>query len=304
MSSYFLSDGADPFSHLRPHLTSIPAAEFEGFWSCVEYQPNLFSPQRFIIGIVVGYPDGSFIYRLISDSSKFECVYGKQAASTIKQAIQSAEHSFLRLSRDKQSLKSLEFESTSLSISEPWPTSGRSPEQAITRLFNDVVAMEPSNEKKPRDFVSMDTHQVRQLVHQELKRIAGMRFEKIVVDPYHIIKAEDNSGEHVLEFNLLPEKRAGSVLSAVYKTPDTVELNLLRSSRDLATYARIRKVNDLALFIMTAKQEQYTSGAFENMRELIDEQSWRLERQGFRIVVFDEPLPIAQSILEWAAVPE
>lgn len=304
MNSIFLSDDSDPFAHLRSHLTPIPAADFDGVWSRIELQPNPFSPQRFTIGIVVGHANGAFTYRLISDASKFECVYGKQISALLKPIIDSAEHALQRLSRDNHSLMEIEFESTSLSISAPWATSGKSPEQALARLFADVVVMEPTNEKRLRDFISMDTEQVRQLVHHELKRIAGIRYEKIVVEPKHLITADDGSGQHVLEFNLRPAKGAGSVLSAVYKTPDTVELNLLRSSRDLATYARIRKVDDLALFIMTAKQEQYAQPDFSRMKNLIDEQSWRLERQGFRVVSFDEPLPIAQSIIEWAAVPE
>ncbi len=304
MSSIFLSDGSDPFSHIRSNFAEVPAAEFEGIWACVELQPDPFIPQRFTIGVVVGHRDGGFAYRLLTDSSKFECVYGKKAAALLKPIIESAEQTLLRSARAKNAVPTIEFETSCLSISEPWPTSGKNPEQALARLFAEVVTMEPSGEKQTRDFVSMDTDQVRQLVQLELKRISGMKYEKIVVEPKHIITADDGSGHHTLEFNLRPAKGAGSILSAVYKTPDTVELNLLRSSRDLATYARIRKVDDLALFIMTAKREQYESIDFSKMKSLIDEQSWRLERQGFRVVTFDEPLPIAQSILEWAEVTD
>lgn len=304
MSSLFMTDGSDPFSHIRTKISRVHAVEFEGVWASVELQPNPFIPQRFTIGIIVGNLDGGFAYRLLSDASKFECVYGKKVSAFLRPIIESAEQTLLRLSSANNSIETIEFANSCLSLSEPWPTSGKSPEQVLKRLYSEAVTMEPSTEKQSRDFVSMDTGQVRQLVQLELKRIAGMKYEKIVVEPKHVIKADDGSGQHTLEFNLRPTKGAGSVLSAVYKTPDTVELNLLRSSRDLATYARIRKVDDLAMFIMTAKQDQYNSSDFAKMRNLIDEQSWRLERQGFRVISFDEPLPIAQSILEWASVAE
>jgi len=304
MSNLFLSDGSDPFAHLRSRLSQVPAAEFEGAWSTVELQPDIFAPQRFTIGVVVSYPEGGFIFRLLSDASKFDCVYGRKAAAFLRPLLDSAEHTLARLARDKHAFAAITFESSCLSISNPWPTSGKSPEQTLARLFADVVAMEPTSEKQPRDFVTLDTEQVRLLVYQELKRIAGIRFERIVVDPQHVIPAVDGSGQHVLDFNLRPVKGAGNILSAVYKTPGTVELNLLRASRDLATYGTIRKVDDLALFIMTAKREQFESPEYARMSDLIEEQSWCLERQGFRVVSFDEPLPIAQSILEWAAVPE
>ncbi|MBI5751219.1 MAG: hypothetical protein HZA59_03600 [Hydrogenophilales bacterium] len=304
MSNLFISEGPDPFSHLRSKLSRVPAAGFDGLWATVELQPDIFAPQRFTIGVVVGYPEGGFAFRLLSDASKFDCVYGKKAAAVLRPLIESAEYTLTRLARDKHTLTAITFESACLSISKPWPTSGNNPEQALARLFAEVVTMEPANEKQPRDFVTLDTEQVRHLVNQELKRIAGTRFEMIVVEPQHVIPADDGSGPHFLDFNLRPASGAGSVLSAVYKTPGTVELNLLRASRDLATYGMIRKVDDLALFIMTAKREQYESPEYTRLSDLIDEQSWCLERQGFRIISFDEPLPIAQSILEWATVSE
>jgi hypothetical protein len=304
MNIQFLSGGSDPYAHLQSKLTPIPAAEFEGLWATVELQPDMFVPQRFTIGVVVGYPEGSFTFRMVSDASKFDCVYGKKTTSLLRPLIESAEQTLGRASRDKLSFAALAFESSCLSISKPWPTSGKSPEQTLARLFADVVTMEPSNEKQTRDFVSLDTEQVRHLVDEELKRIAGTKFEKIVVSPQHVIAADSGSGPHVLDFNLRPASGAGSVLSAVYKTPGTVELNLLRASRDLATYGTIRKVDNLALFIMTGKRDQFEGSEYARLSDLIDEQSWCLERQGFRVVSFDEPLPIARSILEWAAVPE
>jgi len=304
MINQFISKGSDPFSHLRSKLSKVPAAVFEGTWATVELQPDIFVPQRFTIGIVIDIPGHGIVFRLLSDASKFDCVYGRKSASLLRPLIESAEHTLTRSMRDKSTLSAITFESACLSVSAPWPTSGKTPEQTLARLFADVVAMEPKDDKQPRTFVTLDTEQVRQMVNSELKRIAGMRYEKIVVDSSHVITPDDGTGPHVLEFNLRPAKGAGSILSAVYKTPDTVELNLLRSSRDLATYAKIRKVDDLALFIMTAKQDQYENSEYGRMRDLIDEQSWRLEKQGYRIVSFDEPLPIAQSILEWAAVPE
>jgi hypothetical protein len=304
MNDLLFSKGTDPFVHLRSKLSHVSKAEFEGLWATVDMQPDMFVPQRFTVGVVVGYPEGGFSFRLLSDLSKFSCIYGKRAVTLLLPLIESAEQTLARAAREKEALSAITFGSTCLSISKPWMTSGKSPEQTLSRLFSDVVAMEPSSEKQPRDFVTLDTEQVRHLVHEELKRIAGTRFEKIVVGPHHIIAAEDGSSPHVLDFNLRPLRGAGSVLSAVYKTAHTVELNLLRASRDLATFAKIRKISDVALFIMTGKRDQFEEVEFSRMSDLIDEQSWCLERQGFQVVSFDEPLPIAQSILEWAQVAE
>lgn len=304
MSNLLLSDGDDPFVHLRSKILPVSKATFEGHWATVEIQPDTFVPQKFTIGVVVGYPEGGFSFRLVSDLKKFDCVYGKKVASDLSPLLEAAERSLARAARDKSPLNLIEFDSDSLSVSSPWSSSGKSPQEVLARLFADVVTMEPSTEKQQRDFITLDTEQVRHLVNEELKRIAGTRFERIIVGPHHVIAADDGSAPHVLDFNLRPLKGAGSVLSAVYKTPGTVELNLLRASRDLATYAKIRKVDDLALFVMTGKREQFESSEYSRMNDLIDEQSWCLERQGFMVVSFDEPLPLARSVVEWADVQD
>jgi hypothetical protein len=300
MSSIFASDGPDPLAHLRPHLAKVPAAVFEGRWVTVELQPDLFVPQRFSIGVAVAGANGELLYRLIPDASRFECVYSKAMSAIVREMVASAEATLSRAVRAAKPLEEISFESENLSLSTPWTTSGRSAEQILTRLFNDVVPMGAPREKVQREFVSIDTEQARHLVEQELKKIAGLRYEQIVVDPRHVIPDEIGSGLHVLDFNLRPPKGAGNVLSAVYRTPTIIELNLLRSSRDLSTYGRIRDVKDLALFILTGKREQFEDSEFLHIENLLDEQSWCLERQGFRVITFDEPRMLANGILEWA----
>lgn len=303
MSSPFFSVGDDPLAHLRDHFALVDKPAFEGIWATVELQPDLFAPQKFSVGVIVGALDGAFKFRLISDAKKFECVYGKLGVSNIRTLLESAEHALLRSQKNKSPIGEVIFECANLSLSSPWPTSGPSSERVLVRLFGEVVAMEPSVEKTSREFISMDTEQVRQLVTAELKRIGGLKYERVAVEPKEVILADDQSGEtHVLDLSLRTEKGAGSVLSAVYKTPSIIELNMLRASRDLAVYGRVRKVDDLAMFVMSAKQELFEPAEYSRISDLLDEQSWRLERQGFRVVIFDEAPSIANSIYEWAGL--
>jgi hypothetical protein len=305
MSSPFFSVGDDPLAHLRKHFADISDSQFNGIWATVELQPDLFAPQRFTIGVAVGVPNSGFAFRLISEAKKFECVYGKSGISYIRTLIESAEYTLLRSEKARLPLDQVVFECSNLTLSPIWPTSGTSPERVLARLFGEVVAMEPSTDKATREFVSLDTEQVRQLVASELKRIGGLKYERLAVEPKEVVLADDASGEtHVLDLSLRTENGAGSVLSAVYKTPSIIELNLLRASRDLAVYGRVRKINDLALFVMSAKRELFEPVEYGRISDLLDEQSWRLERQGFQVVVFDEALCLANSIYEWAALAE
>ena len=300
MTLSIVADGADPNAQLRSFALKIPAPAYSGSWATIDLQPDLFSPQRFCIGVVVVDGNDGLSFRVISDASKFECVYGRAAGASIRALVESAERTLVRAFDGKVQLDKLEFESDNLSISTPMPTSGASPEAVLNRLFGDVVAMDQGGEKAQRDFISLDTAQVRLLVSNELKRIAGIAHERVIMDATNVIVRDESGRVHRLDVNLRSEKGAGSIVSAVYKTPSTIELSLLRGSRDLATYARIKKLDDIALFIVSASRDQFGPGEYERVSELLDEQSWRLENQGLRVTTFDEPLRVAHSVLEWA----
>lgn len=293
----------DPYSHLREKLSIINPKKFDGYWSTIELRPNIFIPQSFTIGVLVEDAAGKFSFRLLADASKFECIYGKKQATFFMEHLKLAENTLLRAEKERTSVKEIRFESASIAISSNHFTSGDSQSVILDRLFSEMVVLEPSAEaQNTKGFLTLDTNQVRQFVNDELKKIAGTKFEKIVVDDQHLIPSEDGKSSHLLSFNLRPENKVGSVLSAVYKSAPTVELNMLRAGRDLATYANLKAIDDIALFIMTAKESQYEKGEFRRMSELVDEQSWRLETQGFRVVTFEDPAPIARSIYEWAGV--
>lgn len=304
MSGIFVSQGADPLHHLRQRFSKVNSPVFEGQWGIISLQPDLFSPQKFIVGIVVHDESGRFAYRLIQDGKKFGCLYAKAHFKQIKELLQSAEYSLNRALKNGSTISKVEFEADNIVFSPFGNTSGQSREQTLNRLFSDVVAMEASAEQCG-EFVSLDTKQVRLLVANELKKISGLLYERIAVEEDTVTLADETSGEpHRVDINLRPDGAAGSVVSAVFQTRTTIELNLLRSSRDLVVYGRARKIDNLGLFVMSAKEDQYEEREFTKLNELLDEQSWRLEKQGLKVVVFDEPMPLARSIYDWAVASQ
>lgn len=290
-------------AHAKKHITEVADAAFSGLWATVEFQPDLFSPQKFAIGVVVAASEGPPVFRLISDVSKFECIYGKKIAAHFDEYLKAAEYSLARCVTAKEAVGAVAFETDNLQLSALWATSGRSREDVLARLFHEVIPLEPSEEKPERDFVSMDTEQVRRLVGVELKRIAGIAYEKVVVDPKQTLIVDKETGiPHQLDFNLRSKLGAGSVISALYKTQSIVELNLLRADTDLRTYAGIRKLSDLAIFIMTPRQDDMANADFSRLSDLIDETSWRLEQGGLRVEAHESAEPLARGILDWAGL--
>ncbi|MHB8983524.1 hypothetical protein [Thiobacillus sp.] len=301
-----MSNAVAPFSadfaHLRHLATEVPPPVFSGVWSTVELQPDIFVPQRFTVGIVVQTPGERLHFKLLDDFKKFECIYHDQfPQKSIREIFAYAEEVLRKSVQTKTAIPEISFETSSLSLSAPHYTSGEDREATVERLFSEVVAMAPSRKRKGTGFESIDTPQARMLVNEELKRIAQMDFDLIVnQNTQGVFLLEEEGKKHFLDLNLLTGKACGSVTSTVYKSPQSVELNLLKSSRDLTTYSRIRNIDDIGLFLLTPDAATIEGKDLKRIEDVIGEHEWKLEQDGFRVVSLSSPAELAQEIYEWA----
>lgn len=147
---------------------------------------------------------------------------------------------------------------------------------------------------------SPSTRRAREKVDDELKKIAGMDFDRIATQQSQGMLLDFEGEKHFLDLNLETPKGCGSVTSAVYKTAQCVEMNLLKSSRDLTTYSRIRKLDDIGLFLLLPEATAIESKEYKSVKELIHEYEWKLERDGFRVESLPSPTELAQNIYDWA----
>lgn len=301
MSAIFGNNGG--FGHLLKQTIKVPAPGFQGAWSIVELQPDVFVPQWFSIGVVVQSSGDRLHFKLLDEFKKFECVYGDRFPQRmIRELMTYAEETLRVAAQDKIAVPEVAFETSALRLSVPMYTSGEDREVTVERLFTELIVMAPHSKRKGRDFTAMDNSQVRALVNAELKRIAQMDYEKIVIEGTSNtgMLVEDQGVKHYLDFNLRTTGACGSVVSAVYKSPISVELNLLKSSRDLTTYSRLKNVADIGLFMLLPDEQSMEPKEYKHIGDLITEQEWKLERDGFRVVSFASEKTLAEEIYEWA----
>ncbi|WP_155648946.1 hypothetical protein [Burkholderia stagnalis] len=293
----------DNVEHLLGLAQDVPAPGFSGVWSTVELRPDIFVPQSFSVGVVV-QPEGERLhFKLLDDFKKFECVYGERFPQrSIREVMTYAEEALRLAAQSRKTISSIALDTEVLHLSSPVFTSGENCEATIERLFADVIVMTPHAKRQGREFVSIDTPRARALVNHELKRIAQMDFEKIVVAGASTtgMLVEDRGTKHYLDFNLRTAGACGSVVSAVYKSPVSVELNLLKSSRDLTTYSRIKSLQNTGLFLLLPDENLLGRKEYQYISDVIDEQAWKLERDGFRVVSLSSEVELAQEIYDWA----
>lgn len=287
--------------HLLSLAEELSPYALAGDWATVEMQPDAFVPQRLTVGVVVQGEGERLHFKLLDDFKKFECLYGDRFTTrAVRELMARAEQTLRRGVQAKQPITAMDFGTSALSIGRPLPTSGDDWEQTIERLFGEVVVMAPhADTKKKGDFESLDTQKARQLVNQHLKIIAKMDFERIVTDSDGILLELDGQ-RHWLDVNLTPPGACGSVISAVYKTVQSVKINLLEASRDLTTYARVRETDDTGLFLLLPSEGALEPKEFERIDNAIREYEWKLERDGFRVVSLASAEGLATEVFDWA----
>lgn len=290
------------FSVLLQAAKPTPKAGLSGWWSYIELQPDIFSPQRFPIGVVVQAEGERLYFKLLDDFKKFDCVYPEGFPHSPARALMAYVYEELQAAiKAKSPLSQIVFDSHVLSLSRPAFTSGIDSEVTVERLFGDVVAMAPSNAKKSRMFESIDTAAARRLVNEKLKEIAGIDFERFVmVDHPGLLIRGDGQDRHYLDLNLLTKMSCGAVTSAVYKSHQSVEMNLLKASLDLKTYRSVKNLDSAGLFLLTPNPDLMEPREFRRIEDTIGEHEWKLEQDGFRVVSLQDPEQLAREVYDWA----
>lgn len=288
------------FGGLLSKAQKMRSPAFTGTWATIELQPDLFVPQKLTVGVVVQTEGHRLHFKLLDSFKKFECLYGERFPQrSVRELMAHAEQALRTAVQSKLPLSAVNFGTSALSFGTPAFTSGAEWEETVERLFGEVVVMAPHGKKDEDSFDFIDTPKARQLVNAHLKLIAGIAYERIVAEGDGILVDIDGT-RHWLDLNLTPPGACGSVVSAVYKSVSSVEMNLLKASRDLTTYARMRRTEATGLFLLLPEQGSMDAKEFKRIENVIDEHEWKLERDGFRVVSMPSTELLAREVFEWA----
>ena len=289
------------FARLAASAVTTPTPKFTGSWATVEIQPDPFAPQRLTIGVVVQGSDERLHFKLLDGFQKFDCLYGDRFSQTsITELMAYAEHALRAAAQTRAPLNSVAFDAPSISLGPALFAAGMDHDDAVEKLYAEVVVMAPAvPAKKEKGFQFIDTPTARRMVNEHLTEIAKLDFNRIVAEESGILLA-DGAGKHFLDLNLTPPGCCGSVISTVYASTQTVEMNLHRASRDLTTYARIRSTDGTGLFMLPPPPKALEAKERIKMEKLLADYQWKLERDGFRVVSRESPEDLAVDVYEWA----
>lgn len=272
---------------------------WRGTWARLWIKPNIFSAQTFVVGIAVFDARGLCDFRFISDTNKFECVYGASGRSHIDQLI---DHARQRLSsaRDKHEAITALTMPPGVLIDPVGFAAGNSAADAMEFAITEAeMPMEPAQEvsKTPR-FKSRAAEEVIASVMNSIRNKMGIGAETIL--------REDSFGDqhHFASVNVALPNKAGVISSGWYAGADRVQLELLRAVTTVESYmAHSKKTGKAGVFFLRPTIESGLKKEQSDAIELaLDQVDWQLKEKGLRVVTREFEDELAGDIEEWSKI--
>lgn len=176
---------------------------------------------------------------------------------------------------------------------------GHSPED----IFDQVAGLHSSlykakAQQKPERQQTHNHETIRRQVKDAARKLYGMSADHIFTQT-GIIEVIDGGQKRHLDIPIKTENKVGSIMSAWYNTPATIETHFLRAQSDLAVAAERGRYESGLFISMPSGLEGHKSQ--RQVENLIDDIYWRLKRTGCYLEVRENPEALAQEIVTWAA---
>lgn len=280
-------------SSLRQHAVSIPRQDaFVGTWQPVFWQPDLFSPQRFVIGTIARSSSGEVAFRIMDSPGRIECFFRPRAIKREFAALTAMLKQAVLRGGDPLILGSPNF-----SIGDACFARGESSQAVADSAFADsVTAARSMPDDKDDQSVGPNTEETRRTVNNFLKTLLGLRFSEVVREEGQTLS------EHYLDVSLAPNNGAGSIISACFKSVFTVEMKILRAASDINAYASAQHRDKKALFILEPGPDaKLPPKERKEIADMIGSECWKLEQAGFSTPCQTDAYRLAGDIKEWSA---
>jgi hypothetical protein len=143
----FWAAGMNLLDLLKNENSALLAPTWRGTWARLWLKPSVFSAQSFVVGVAVFDKAGLSDFRFISDTNKFECIYGESGRFHVDQIISQARQ---RLSAARENHEAINTATmiSGVQIDPVGYISGASASGAMESAMNEAeIPMEPAPEQ-------------------------------------------------------------------------------------------------------------------------------------------------------------
>ena len=270
-----------------------------GIWSQIRFTPDIVSNEQLAIGIIFN-ENGSSHTRFIEDFGRVKCAYGDEITQIITESINLIEDAFM-FGLEKSFSSQIIYEKRGLAR-------GQNLDQILNDLLLQAVPLSKLHDNKDistNRFKPIKTNAFQNHIRSILKKDMGQEYHKIFpLQP--IVEINDSKIKRKINIpiQLYNSKKIADMVSTVYSSHETIELNCLKAISNLEIARdHLKANNDTGLFILTPSDEQFNLLKIEEREKrqnYLNELEWRLQRKGITAVYSSSENIVANKILGWA----
>lgn len=249
--------------------------------------PDLFTGERFNIGVAVVDKQGQRHVKVIKDPGRLTCLYGEENAKTIvfmaKMAASAIESGH-------------ESPSPNIVFDTPTPFYNMSPTDALETLFRDQVTVAIPHRAEKKEQSHLKTKALQAKVFSLLReRSQNLELDPMIAQEKATIIPTQNGNREVF-IPLQPKDGAGSIESADY-SPTSVKTHLMDALLNLEFAAKVKGLRKLGLFI--ARPTGLRPEKARAIDNAIDYVVWRAP-DNCRVSLENSPEQLVEEIIDWA----
>lgn len=273
--------------------------DFRGEWFVLEWQPELASPQRFVVGVAVRGGNES-AWATIDHFDRFDCIYDGAVAPERVRFVLDYAVAGLKDRGFGEAGDAVSLGSPQLALRPMGFASGHDAATTARRLLEDVAVIGLPRARKAATFTPVENEKARAMVKDSLRRIAKLDYERIV-RPDTGITYRFGEVDRTLNLALWTGRGCGDIVSAWLTSRHNIEFQALKSYVEIETAAKQYGKGDRGLFFLRPSS---TKGLTRVQRDAIDrffdEDAYKFRAQGILIETQPSPDALAAAIYDWA----
>lgn len=271
----------------------------KGEWYKVILTPDLHSGDSFNVGIAVKEKN-ALHSRFMAHFDRLRCLYGNEIEEHTRFLLQVLRNHL----SDSNSLHTPP--SPNIRFEGPFYASGESVGEILDDLFSTIVpigrAPESSSQRLESAFRAINNTKARTLVYEQLDHLMGLDSHRIIAES-ESLEIQTPQGIRRLDVPLRPLNHYGSIISACYKSKQTIEKYLIKAHLELQTAQRLRPAKGKnGLFILRPSQDmRLTIAEQEALDSVLEEILWKIRSENYFIGTEDDPAKLAEEVAAWAS---
>lgn len=292
------------FKNFEEKFITKPSAQeqIQATWTQVRFTPDLVTNEQLSIGVLINY-DGIAHTKFIEDFSRVECAYGTEAVTYLKSCIELFED-FLHCNHETSF-------SSQLILDKRGFVQGETIDGLLEELLIRAAPLSLPHHNK--SFYKKQFHTVKTVkFHSEVKSYIKNKMGEI----YKEIFPRNETllvGDSIIGFRSLPvainiekNNKIGDLVSTVYATPDTVEINCLKALENLRAVKKYaKKDSDCKLFMLSPddhNMELLSNADKKKRKDIIGNFKWSLRSEGIDLVEEHSVNEASEKLIEWSGI--